>query len=262
MKPKAGQHQPKRWAPVSEHEVLSSQPAARPEDDEPVVLRIDDEPENADWLRRVRRNTSTSGDLGLGAPHTFPRRVLLAVTGLSPQVVTETVYALTQELEPAFVPTEVHLLTTAEGAERARLTLLSDEPGWFHRLRRDYGLPEMEFSEDTIHVLKAVDGTPISDIRTREENERLADTLTETIRELTADPNCALHVSIAGGRKTMGFYAGYALSFFGRPQDQLSHVLVSAPYESNDQFFYPTPYQHVIYTRPPDNRPLDARQAE
>src|SRR2546425_11051372 len=107
-------------------------------------------------------------------PNSFPRRVLLAVTGLSPQVVTETLYALTQKMEPAFVPTEVHLLTTAEGAERARLTLLSDEPGWFHRLRRDYDLPEIVFDEHTIHVLKAADGTPISDIRTREENERLA----------------------------------------------------------------------------------------
>src|SRR5947209_15251583 len=65
-------------------------------------------------------------------PDSFPRRILLAVTGLSPQVVTETVYALTR-IEPAFVPTEVHLLTTGEGAERAKLTLLSEKPGWFHR---------------------------------------------------------------------------------------------------------------------------------
>src|SRR2546427_12173331 len=62
------------------------------------------------------------------SPQTFPRRLLLAVTGLSPQVVTETLYALTQKVSPAFVPTEIHLLTTAEGAERARLTLLSDDP--------------------------------------------------------------------------------------------------------------------------------------
>ncbi|MGH8248272.1 MAG: CRISPR-associated ring nuclease Csm6, partial [Gammaproteobacteria bacterium] len=180
---------------------------------------------------------------------------------LSPQVVTETLYALTQKVKPAFVPTEIHLLTTAEGAERARLTLLSDEPGWFHRLRRDCALPDIEFSDETIHALKTADGTPIVDIRTREENERLADSLTERIRQLTADPNCALHVSIAGGRKTMGFYAGYALSLFGRPQDRLSHVLVSGPYESNNEFYYPTPYRYVIYTHPPESRPLDASEA-
>src|SRR5262249_26533220 len=135
----------------------------------------------------------------LQAPHTFPKRMLLAVTGLSPQVVTETVYALTQKIEPAFVPTEVHLLTTAEGADGARLTLLSDDPGWFHRLRRDYRLAEMKFDDETIHVLKSAAGAPISDIRTREENERVADTLTALIRKFTADSDCALHVSIAGG---------------------------------------------------------------
>jgi CRISPR-associated protein (TIGR02584 family) len=213
--------------------------------------------------RRVARASKHEPVLSQpGTPHTFPKRVLLAVAGLSPQVVTETVYALTKRLEPAFVPTEVHLLTTAEGAERARLTLLSEDPGWFHRLRRDYGLPEIRFDDETIHVLKSADGTPIADIRTREENERLADTLTEIIRNLTADETCALHLSIAGGRKTMGFYAGYALSLFGRSQDRLSHVLVNTPYESNQQFYYPTPYRHVIYTHPPENRPLDAREAE
>ena len=32
-----------------------------------------------------------------------------------------------------------------------------------------------------------------------------------------------MHVSIAGGRKTRGFLAGYTLSLLGRPQDRLSH---------------------------------------
>lgn len=196
---------------------------------------------------------------GAARPSDFPRRVLLAVTGLSPQVVTETLYALTQTLKPAFIPTEVHLLTTAEGKERARLTLLSDDPGWFHRFCKDYRLADIAFHEKDIHALAAPDGKLIGDIRSREENERLADSLTEIIREFTSDPDCALHVSIAGGRKTMGFYAGYALSLLGRPQDRLSHVLVSAPYESNQQFYYPTPYRHVIYTE--SNRPLDAQEA-
>jgi CRISPR-associated protein (TIGR02584 family) len=207
-----------------------------------------------------RKLADRSLEPGPGKPHDFPRRVLLAVTGLSPQVVTETLYALARSMKPAFIPTEVHLLTTAEGRERARLTLLSSDPGWFHRLRKDYKLPEMDFGEQNIRALATSDGKLIGDIRTRQENERLADSLTETIREFTADPGCALHVSIAGGRKTMGFYAGYALSLLGRPQDRLSHVLVSTPYESNQQFYYPTPYRHVIYT--PANRPLDAHEAK
>jgi CRISPR-associated protein (TIGR02584 family) len=195
-------------------------------------------------------------------PHQFPHRVLLAVTGLSPQVVTETLYALAVQAPAPFVPTEIHLLTTAEGAERARLSLLHPKSGWFHRLRADYGLPDIAFGPEHIQVLTAGDGSPLSDIRTLEDNTQAADAITERVRRFTAAADSALHVSIAGGRKTMGFYLGYALSLFGRPQDRLSHVLVSPPYESHPQFFYPTPDSEVIYTAPPDNRPYDTRDAE
>lgn len=37
----------------------------------------------------------------------------------------------------------------------------------------------------------------------------------------------------------MGFFVGYALSLFGRAQDRLSHVLVSDPFESLTDFYYP-----------------------
>ena len=195
-------------------------------------------------------------------PEAYPRRILLCVSGLSPQIVTETLYALSVENEPRFVPTEIHLLTTAEGAQRARLTLLSDEPGWFHRLRRDYGLPEIRFTLNTIHLLHAADGRPLNDIREVADNETIADSITAKVRELTADPKSAVHASIAGGRKTMGFYLGYALSLFGRPQDRLSHVLVSSPFESNSNFFYPTPVERVIFGNGPDQRPLDASDAK
>ena len=182
-------------------------------------------------------------------PFSHPqRRILLAVTGLSPQVVTETVYALARK-EPSAVPQEIHVITTSEGAERARLALLSSSPGWFHRLCTDLDLHDIRFGIENIHVLCGADDSPLSDIRSPEDNERAADFITEKVRELTSDPNTALHVSIAGGRKTMGYYAGYALSLFGRPQDRLSHVLVSEPFESTWEFFYPTPYSRVIETR-------------
>lgn len=195
-------------------------------------------------------------------PYESPRRILLAVTGLSPQVVTETLYALAVKQDPPFVPTEIHLITTAEGADRARLTLLSEDPGWFHRLCRDYRLDGVRFDESHIHTLDRPNGQPLDDIRTPGDNERTADLLTEWVRLFTADPKSTLHVSIAGGRKTMGFYLGYALSLYGRPQDRLSHVLVSAPYESNQEFYYPTPYSRVIFTQGPDSRPLDTKDAK
>lgn len=191
-------------------------------------------------------------------PNEYPRRILLSVTGLSPQVVTETVYALARRTPP-YLPTEVHLLTTREGAQRARLALLSDDPGWFHRLRADYGLPPIAFDANHIHVLADARGVALDDIRSEEDNLAIADAITEHVRCLTADPACSLHVSIAGGRKTMGFYLGYALSLFGRPQDRLSHVLVSEPFESSWDFFYPTPASRVIQVK--DNKLADAQDA-
>jgi len=189
-----------------------------------------------------------------------PRRILLAVTGLSPQIITETLYALAVDQPSPSVPTEIHLITTSEGADRARLSLLSTTPGWFHRLCADYQLPEIAFTTDHIHIVRDANGVPLSDIRSLQDNQLAADFITEQVRRFTADDRSALHVSIAGGRKTMGFFIGYALSLFGRPQDRLSHVLVSDPFENNPQFFYPTPNSHILYTR--DNRPIDSAEAE
>lgn len=58
----------------------------------------------------------------------------------------------------------------------------------------------------------------------------------------------------------MGFYLGYALSLYGRAQDRLSHVLVSDPFESSWDFFYPTPYSRVLQTR--DGKLADTAMAE
>lgn len=193
-------------------------------------------------------------------PADYPRRVLLAVSGLSPQIVTETIYALAADEFAPFVPTEVHLITSAEGAQRAELSLLSDDLGWFHKLCADYHLPGITFNRSHIHVMRDAHGQPMSDIRTPADNRAAADFITAQVRAFTADGGCALHASIAGGRKTMGFYLGYALSLFGRPQDRLSHVLVSDPFESSYDFFYPTPYSRVLQTR--DGQLVDTAMAQ
>ena len=112
-------------------------------------------------------------------PTTYRRRILLAVTGLSPQVVTETLYALSVERVPAFAPTAIHLVTTAEGAERARLSLLTPEPGWFQRLIHDYGLPPIEFGPEHIHILHDDTGRQLDDIRSLTDNAIAADAITE-----------------------------------------------------------------------------------
>ncbi|MBE0471149.1 MAG: TIGR02584 family CRISPR-associated protein [Methyloprofundus sp.] len=184
----------------------------------------------------------------LNQPQQYSKRILYAVLGLSPQILTETLYALLKSRE-SFIPTEIHVLTTTKGAQHCKLALFNENGGWFHRFCQDYDIDGIEFNENHIHTLQNEHGINIDDIRTPEENTAVANQISQHIRSFTSTADSALHVSIAGGRKTMGFYAGYALSMFGREQDRLSHVLVEPQFEGHPNFFYPTPYSSVIRTR-------------
>lgn len=190
-------------------------------------------------------------------PHEFSRRILLCVSGMSPQILTETLYALLHQETP-FIPTEIHLLSTVEGAEQARLNLLQGNVH-FHRFCDEYGLSKAVFDESRISVITDDQQRPLADITTPRDNEWAADCITRKVNDLTRDEESALHVSMAGGRKTMGYYAGYALSLFGRNQDRLSHVLVSAGYENLTDFYYPTRQSYTIYNR--DKKAMDASKA-
>lgn len=192
-------------------------------------------------------------------PSQFPRRILIVVSGMSPQVLTETLHALSQGPGDAFVPTEVHLLSTREGARHARLSLLEGD-AHFLRLCEDYGLDRGIFGAGNIHVITGEGGQPLDDIRTRSDNDAAADFITDFIRQKTEDDGAAVHVSIAGGRKTMGYYAGYALSLYGRDQDRLSHVLVSEGFENQRGFYYPTPVSRPVYRE--GKTALDASEAK
>ena len=122
-------------------------------------------------LQRMNTTAVTHPSTPLN-PADFPRRVLLAVSGLTPQIVTETLYALAADEFAPFVPTEVHLITSAEGARRAELSLLSDDLGWFHKLCADYHLPGVKFDRSHIHVMRDAHGQPMNDIRSPADNPR------------------------------------------------------------------------------------------
>lgn len=187
-----------------------------------------------------------------------PTKILLAVSGMSPQIITETLYALV--VEKQWVPNEIQLITTIQGKRNAVLQLLEGKRH-FMRFLRDYDVKEpIRFDAQRIVLIQDAAGEALADLRTPDDNEAAANTICTTIRELTQDDNTELHVSLAGGRKTMGFYAGYALSLFGRAQDRLSHVLVSEHYESNANFFYPTPTTRVIEDH--SGRSMDASEAK
>lgn len=173
------------------------------------------------------------------------RKVLIAIVGMSPQVVTETLWALRRER--GFIPDEIRVILTRAARDCVVHDLLDPLEGRFHAFCRDYGLVgRIRFDEFCVTVVTDADGRELDDIRTPEESAAAADTIVRVIGNVCSDPNTIVHVSIAGGRKSMGFFAGYAMSLFARPRDSVSHVLVNDPFESNRDFFYPPPEEKEI----------------
>lgn len=196
------------------------------------------------------------------------RKILLSVTGMSPAVVTETLYALVTE--KGFIPTEIQVITTEQGKNKLLEALLGIEGGRKERKGAlqefiedygdKYGFSSIYFDESCIHIITDECGQNLPDIRTPEENEHAANSIVQLVGNLCQDEEMQLHVSIAGGRKTMGFFMGYALSLYGREQDSLSHVLVDSQYESLTSFYYPKPYPHLINKN--DGTQIDAKDGK
>lgn len=171
-------------------------------------------------------------------------RVLLITAGETPQIVTETIWALARR-SPPWRPDRICLATTLSGARlyeggnpaRAIPALLGTDgrlAALWKAVWPDAPLP-------CVHLLVASrDGQPLPDLRAGDEVERFAETLLKEVAAITADPHSTLHLSLAGGRKTMSFIAGQVMSLLGRPQDVLSHVLVEpAELERRPDFWWP-----------------------
>lgn len=163
------------------------------------------------------------------------QNILLAITGLAPQVITETIYALYHSEKP--LPDRVVIITTQIGKNEAQEHLIDN--GKIKQLCEDYQLPPIQLQEKDIYIIPDDNGEITNDISAQNQMKTLADFICKKVQQLTADSNNIIHASLAGGRKTMTFFMGMAMSLYGREGDTLSHVLVSKGYESS-QFFYPT----------------------
>ena len=192
------------------------------------------------------------------------RDILLSITGMTPQVVTETLYAIYKQ-EPDRFPEEIYIITTKRGAEKIRTTLLGDG-GMLNRFCSEYGLPQIEFDESRhLKIICDKNGTLIDDARSKEDQQVIADFIFNEVRKLTQAkengvPYYRIHASLAGGRKTMTYLLGSSMNILGNPEDRLSHVLVSEAFETCSEFFYPTKETHLIHGH--NQEVLDAAQAK
>lgn len=165
------------------------------------------------------------------------KNILIAVTGASPQVLTETIYALHTQGKP--MPETVYVITTEDSKQTLENGLFVQ--GYWDKLITDYQLSPITFHSDNIWVISDDNGNALVDAKGIDDQSIMADFITRKVAKLTQDNDVAIHASIAGGRKTMAFYMGYAMSLYGREQDVLSHVFVNDEFEFVSDFYYPTP---------------------
>ncbi len=177
------------------------------------------------------------------------KEIFIFVAGMTPQIVTETIYALAGQTPPVY-PDEIYIITTSTGKRYIRKTLL--DKNILNKLFAEYDIPAVSISEDSFIVAGNNTITEFEDIKDSNHNEIMGDLITGFIQEKAGDPSTRLHCSIAGGRKTMSFYMGAALQLFGRPWDKLYHVLVSPEFESNPHFFY----------KPKSNKAIELQQSD
>lgn len=172
--------------------------------------------------------------------------VLFALTGLSPAVLTETIWALVHE-DSSSIPDRIVVATTRTGRDVLVKRLFSE--GCWDRFLRDLSLSagvslkgKLRFGNisDCIWVFRDDTFTrELEDIRSKEENLWIADFFLEKLRSFTENDHCDLIVSIAGGRKTMGALLHSVVSLTGRETDRVTHVLVDDPWDRIPGFLYP-----------------------
>lgn len=201
---------------------------------------------------------------------------LLAVTGMSPAVLTETIWALCLDKNP-IVPDRVVVVTTLAGRRRL-IDCLFDPLERFggvcpwEMMRRSLevmGVPllgKLRFGKtaDDIRVLTAVDASSgvsheLEDIRSAEDNRAVADFVLEQVRAFAENPDVRLVASLAGGRKSMGALLYACMSLVGREDDLLTHVLVNDPFDSVVEFYFPLQPGGMLTSRSGDL--LDPRDA-
>ncbi len=193
------------------------------------------------------------------------RRVIVVSLGSSPSVVTETLWALARRASP-FWPDELHIVTTKGSKDLAALADLSAPPPHPMGPRLAALQAELNLAPISVHAhfpqIQGPGGSvrEVNDIRHVDEAIAFGDTIGEVVRQITADPRTRLHLSIAGGRKTMSYHAGAAMTLFGRAGDEVSHVLVHPPeLEACEDFWWPTKSRQNVrhrFAKDADGAPL------
>lgn len=206
------------------------------------------------------------------------KTILVAVSGMSPAIITETLWKLADE-SPPVVPDDVVVITTIKGELDIDQQLLKPSKEWKNKsvwthLRKDIftkarlpkDCPKLQLSVRVIELPDAKSGvkTKAHDLRSEQENAEAADFILQTLSPLTEATDHHVIASIAGGRKTMGALLYASMSLVAKETDRVTHVLVSDPFDTTRGFFYPAQIVQTLQSfdlRTKSTHPVNARDA-
>jgi CRISPR-associated protein (TIGR02584 family) len=166
------------------------------------------------------------------------KNILIAVTGLSPQVVSETLYALSAVNKIQI--DELYIVTTKTGKDiilgkNKNIPPLKSQIQKMCNEYKNINCPKFD-ERKNIFVAKE-ESIEISDVKTSKDNKLFPNLITNVIRDKSSNPDIVLYCSLSGGRKTMSAYMGFALSLFARENDTLFHVIVNDEFEKSRKFY-------------------------
>jgi len=179
---------------------------------------------------------------------TEQNNILVSVSGLTPQVITEALYFLC--VKKKIKINEIYVITTQkgknvlQGKENIPGTTNTTLKKEITELCRHYKLSEPKFDLTGRHIIAArEESAELTDIRTDIHNQLFPNKIAEFIKQKTSKPENVLHCLITGGRKSMSVHLAGVLSLFGREHDKLYHILTSEKFEFKG--FYPKTKEEI-----------------
>ncbi len=169
------------------------------------------------------------------------KNILLAITGLTPQVVTETLFVLA--VKNKIDIDEIYIVTTSrgkkviEGKDNSPSTPDIPLKKEISALCKKYNVKQPKFNITKNVIVAEEETRRLYDIRTDKENRLFPNKLATLLKKLTSQPQMIIHASLSGGRKSMSAHLALVMSLLARQNDKLYHIITDEKFEFKN--FYP-----------------------
>jgi len=168
------------------------------------------------------------------------KNILICVSGLTPQIITSTLYCLKKQ--KGIEIDELFVVTTSKGRD---VILGTDRELKYPPLERQirnmcsrFGFRVPKFTAHRNVIVAEEESLEIPDMTSESANKIFPNVLCRFVKQQASDVYNNLYCSISGGRKSMGVYLALAISLFGKENDKLVHVLTTS---ENEQRKLPYP---------------------